>query len=351
MGNNGTAVGGPTYSGDVHPQTFCTGAADSLVSLRLNDPGSPLQMVTFAGSFPFNTPGDATIAFWIKSPFASHGAIIWGRTEDPSANYFQFFVNTDHTFGFNYREPEGTLHCLGYCEPSNGIPVTANQWTHLAVVRQGNTYRAYKNGVLAATQVDLNTVLPNSTGWGISSRPDFRYLGLIDDLKLYSRALTPREINPDPVVTQPTATRACLTGTAAFSITASGTGPFTYHWQRNEEPIDTLANPSAATPELTLSGVQPGDAASYQCVVTNACGSVTSSSAPLLVDPADLGIQGGLPGRDGVHDNNDFIVFINYFFAMDARADLGRQGGLFGPDGLFNNNDFIVFIDQFFAAC
>ncbi|MFT3686579.1 MAG: PQQ-dependent sugar dehydrogenase [Phycisphaerales bacterium] len=35
---------------------------------------------------------------------------------------------------------------------------------------------------------------------------------------------------------------------------------------------------------------------------------------------ADVGRQGGLPGSDGAFDNNDFIAFINLFFANDPRA-------------------------------
>jgi hypothetical protein len=67
--------------------------------------------------------------------------------------------------------------------------------------------------------------------------------------------------------------------------------------------------------------------------------------------PADLGAQGGVPGQDGILDNNDFIIFISYFFIHDSRADVGRQGGIPGPDGLFDNNDFIVYINEFFAGC
>jgi hypothetical protein len=61
--------------------------------------------------------------------------------------------------------------------------------------------------------------------------------------------------------------------------------------------------------------------------------------------------KGGLPGRDGLHDNNDFVVFIDLFFNQQSAADLGSQGGILGSDGQFDNNDFVVFIDQFFAAC
>ncbi|MFT3683582.1 MAG: GC-type dockerin domain-anchored protein [Phycisphaerales bacterium] len=66
---------------------------------------------------------------------------------------------------------------------------------------------------------------------------------------------------------------------------------------------------------------------------------------------ADLGQQGGADGFDGALDNNDFIVFINKFFAMDPVADQGRQGGLQGNDGFYDNNDFIAFISNFFNGC
>jgi hypothetical protein len=67
--------------------------------------------------------------------------------------------------------------------------------------------------------------------------------------------------------------------------------------------------------------------------------------------PADIGRQGGFSGPDGQLDNNDFIAFINCFFASNPTADRGVAGGIAGHDGLFDNNDFIVFINQFFQGC
>jgi hypothetical protein len=72
---------------------------------------------------------------------------------------------------------------------------------------------------------------------------------------------------------------------------------------------------------------------------------------PLGCGAADVGGQGGVAGADGVLDNNDFVVFIDYFFNHNAAADRGIQGGLPGTDGQWDNNDFVVFIDQFFAGC
>ncbi|HYD00853.1 MAG TPA: GC-type dockerin domain-anchored protein [Phycisphaerales bacterium] len=70
-----------------------------------------------------------------------------------------------------------------------------------------------------------------------------------------------------------------------------------------------------------------------------------------LCGRADVGSQGGAAGPDGVLDNNDFIVFIDFFFGHDGRADVGSVGGVGGGDGAWDNNDFVVFIDLFFAGC
>lgn len=66
---------------------------------------------------------------------------------------------------------------------------------------------------------------------------------------------------------------------------------------------------------------------------------------------SDIGSTGGAEGPDNLLDNNDFIVFINWFFADDSRADVGGEGGSSVADGIFDNNDFIVFIDRFFTGC
>ncbi len=82
--------------------------------------------------------------------------------------------------------------------------------------------------------------------------------------------------------------------------------------------------------------------------IDRGCYEAQAASAPC---PADVGRTGGVPGSDGARDNNDFIVFIDWFFMGDSRADCGKTGGVPGPDGQFNNNDFVVFISQFFAPC
>ncbi len=68
-------------------------------------------------------------------------------------------------------------------------------------------------------------------------------------------------------------------------------------------------------------------------------------------DLGDPGSAGATPGGDGVHDLNDWIVFIDQFFRGDPLGDLGMQGGVVGGDRRYDLNDFIVFITNFFREC
>lgn len=67
---------------------------------------------------------------------------------------------------------------------------------------------------------------------------------------------------------------------------------------------------------------------------------------------ADVGSEGASVGSDFSLDNNDFVVFISWFFDSDPRADIGGEGGAEFPegDGILDSNDFIVFINRFFQG-
>ncbi|HYD00052.1 MAG TPA: GC-type dockerin domain-anchored protein [Phycisphaerales bacterium] len=86
--------------------------------------------------------------------------------------------------------------------------------------------------------------------------------------------------------------------------------------------------------------------ASYTVTLTGVCHSTGGGGC----GPADLGATGGVPGADSHLDNNDFVVFIDFFFAHNPLADQGSTGGVAGADGAYDNNDFVVFIDNFFVA-
>ncbi|HZW06853.1 MAG TPA: GC-type dockerin domain-anchored protein [Phycisphaerales bacterium] len=150
---------------------------------------------------------------------------------------------------------------------------------------------------------------------------------------------------------------ACLGNPSGFlaSTPVGYTAP--HQWRRGSTPLQ--AGPTdtgsvidvADRTRIVFFAVNHADAGAYTLTFSNSCGSVTSPPARLFVSPGDVGITGGIFGHDGVYDNNDFVVFIDLFFASSPLADLGSTGGVSGPDGVWDNNDFVVFIEQFFTGC
>ena len=106
------------------------------------------------------------------------------------------------------------------------------------------------------------------------------------------------------VLVQPGNAATCRVGSATFSLTVRQPQAVTYSWRKGGIPINPAANPSAATPTLTLSNVQEEDAGLYDCVVSNACGVSTSDAAALTVCQSDFNCDGSL----NLDDVADFIT-------------------------------------------
>src|SRR5262249_48490612 len=110
---------------------------------------------------------------------------------------------------------------------------------------------------------------------------------------------------------QPGPASACRTGAAFFSLTTQGPGPFTYAWQLETEPgvWQDLTSNAAAIPCGGDAYAAPGNSPTVQigvnpcpgvnryqvrCIVTNACGSVTSDQVTLTVNSADFNGDGAV---------------------------------------------------------
>src|SRR4029077_17768124 len=95
-------------------------------------------------------------------------------------------------------------------------------------------------------------------------------------------------VNPAPVApsvtTQPLSQTIIAGLTATFSVTASGTAPLSYQWQKNAAAISGATSSSYTTPAETIAD----NAAPFTVVVTNSVSSVTSSAAILTVNPAPV---------------------------------------------------------------
>ncbi|MCX8520500.1 MAG: hypothetical protein ORN28_03060, partial [Rhodoferax sp.] len=88
------------------------------------------------------------------------------------------------------------------------------------------------------------------------------------------------------ISSQPAAQSVVAPGTASFSVTATGTEPFTYQWLKNGTPIDGATGSTYTTPATSNADI--GTALAYSVIVANSAGSVTSSDAALTVTAAPV---------------------------------------------------------------
>ncbi len=93
----------------------------------------------------------------------------------------------------------------------------------------------------------------------------------------------------------------------------------------------------ATAPMLTILSPSASDAAAYRCVLTTACGSLTSDPAVVIDCPADFNC-------DAVANSADFFDYITAFFDESPSAD-------FNADGSVGSQDFFDFLSSFFAGC
>jgi hypothetical protein len=103
-----------------------------------------------------------------------------------------------------------------------------------------------------------------------------------------------------PAITaQPTDQRVVVGQTATFSVTANGTAPLNYQWQKGTTPIAGATASSYTTPATSL----PDNGSTFQVVISNSVSSVTSSSVMLTV-AAGTTMTGGVDVTTYKYDLN-----------------------------------------------
>ena len=130
--------------------------------------------------------------------------------------------------------------------------------------------------------------------------------------------------------TQPAPQTVCQGGSAMFMVAVSGIrGAVTYDWRRNGTSIGAPSSPT-----LNLTHLGPGSAGSYDVVVTDQCGSITSNAATLTVNTPGPGDE----NADCSVDLLDLPIFVDVLLGNDvdsghvARADVNGDTLVNGDD-------------------
>lgn len=148
--------------------------------------------------------------------------------------------------------------------------------------------------------------------------------------------------SPLGIIKQPSNAGVCKGGAAFFRVHAVGIGNLTYQWRRNSEPIDSVNNPSAGNATLVLYNAQPFDEASYDVVVTDDCGSVTSSAATFSICASDLNCDGNVDD----FDFGFFVVAYNILDCADPTMPVDCPSDLNG-DEVVDDADFVKFLQAY----
>src|SRR5947207_1088478 len=95
-------------------------------------------------------------------------------------------------------------------------------------------------------------------------------------------------VSPAPgaptITTQPANQTVTAGQTATFAVTATGTAPLSYQWQKNSANISGATSASYTTPATTTSD----SGSTFKVVVSNSAGTATSNAATLTVNTAPV---------------------------------------------------------------
>jgi len=170
-------------------------------------------------------------------------------------------------------------------EPAN-VTVTAGQSATFSVSATGTAplgYQWQKNGATIGGATTSSYTTPATT----SADNGATFVAVVSNTagsKTSSPAtLTVTAAPVAPAINAQPQNQAVTVGqTATFSVTATGTAPLNYQWQKNSLNITGATSSSYTTPAATA-----GDnGATFDVVITNTAGTITSSSATLTVSAA-----------------------------------------------------------------
>lgn len=301
-GNNGTLINGASFTtGEVGNAFEFDGNSFVLIN-----PSAP-------GNLDIGEGSGLTIECWINPTTISSTVGMLTTFENQLGAWdgynagVQIIVNgiPNHgpfpgCLGVNVVDTVGGSHTFGTAPNV----LTAGVWQHVALTYDRTTGLGtfYTNGVTAA-QANLGVFTPQTsftnfligghTTYASVANPADCFVGGIDELSLYSRALAPNEIaaiaaagsagkcytpTPPTITAQPAGQSVAVGSTALLQVSVSGTSPLQFQWSCNGTNLAGATNAL-----LALANVQPSQAGNYSVLVTNLYGSTNSAAAALTV--------------------------------------------------------------------
>ncbi|MCH8554159.1 MAG: PKD domain-containing protein [Schleiferiaceae bacterium] len=276
-----------------------------------------------------NFTGSWTIGFWTSN--IDPGSTLWYIFGDLSAGSMRCFTNG--VAGAN----NWLLRATGMPDiTANNAATTAPTYTHFVYDATAGDLKSYVNGVLDETVPVPTPIVLSGTDFKVGAYGSSSNLsGLMDEFRIYNRALTQAEISATisgPISLAPCATatvdsavatpqQVCVGQSTALSATNISFGQGTqYQWQSSLDGIAwaNMVNDTAPSILLTVT-----DTMFYRLIVT--CGSSADTSTSVRVDAL------GTPLAAGVYTINsnsptagtNFQSFTEFITSIECAGILG----------------------------
>jgi hypothetical protein len=168
------------------------------------------------------------------------------------------------------------------------VTVTAGQPATFSVSATGTapiSYQWRRNGANISGATAATYTIPATTTSDSSSKFDVVVSNNSGTITSSQATLTVNAATAAPAITTQPSNLAVTAGqTAAFSVVASGTAPLSYQWRKNTANISGATASSYTTPVTTSAD----NGATFDVVVSNSVGNITSAQAKLTVSFAPV---------------------------------------------------------------
>jgi hypothetical protein len=344
------------------------GVTSSSVALENDQSGSGIPNIDFStqGLNP-----EFSVEAWVNAPVGQKsGAGIVTKGYGSGGEQFDLDIY-GNTFRFFMRDASGSVH-----GPTSSFQADGN-WHHLVGVcdaASANVY-LYIDGVLkntSAMAAGLGVLGPLPAGAPILTSIGSRMSGSTDanfslqssnaviaDVALYNYALSSAQVSNHfsfasevPYITtqpSPTLLERYEGATVGYSATALGSPPLSYQWRQNGSAL-----PGQTTSALNLASIVLTNTGSYELVVTNSGGAVTSSVVTLTVlAPTaayeDQTLALGALDYWRFNETNGTTAY-DYISGLDATYGASTTNGVPGPSAPdflgFETNNLAVAMDH-----
>jgi len=294
---NSLAVG--TYTDTVSFVDLTTGAGNTTRPITLHV-GGPQIVVQWNLD---TNPGWTTTGSWTwGTPLGGAGD---HGNPDPTAGYtgtkvYGYNLGSGTSGGYANSMPERALtttaiNCTGYTQIHLkfwrwlGVEQSDYDHAYVRVSNNGSTWTTIwsnPNTTMSETawsqqDYDISAYADNQATvyirWVMGTTDNgWTYCGWnIDDIQIWGLS----SCSGPSFSQQPQSATRCSGQSVTFSVTAAGSGTLTYQWRKGGNDIGGATGNS-----YTINAVATGDIGSYDCVVTNDCGSVPSNAATLAVN-------------------------------------------------------------------